>query len=298
MECYIDHVGLSVDDLAEMREWFSTAYGCSLVWHEDPVDVPPTGVALDDEPHVRLTGNMMRFPHRGKIEAHQYFVPVPRTINRRSCDLGLTEYAIGTSDIHIMYETLAERGVRWFGKPHIVTTAGEDHWSAYGIDPLGAPFSLVEPRGERGETGAWMSHFAISVRSLDQAQEWYMDALGCQEAWRQTEADLSPARMALDDELEVRVSSVGLVFGDESMMVLHEFHTPEPRQIERITSDVGVNHYCIGTTDEFAMYRQLQNKGVKWSSAPYRVTTAGPDHYSVYGKDPYGVTMQLCAPAA
>lgn len=160
----LDHVGVVVKDLSAAVGWYVQALEAQVIRYAAPTDVSPEGVALPEEPHVRLSGAVLKL--RGgnaHVELLQYLDPLGQdATTRRSCDLGLGHIAFSTTDIHAEYARLAAHGVVWYGKPYEITAAGEFNgiWTVYGRDPHGVLIELFwyptsrAPDGSQGANAA------------------------------------------------------------------------------------------------------------------------------------------------
>lgn len=147
---------------------------------------------------------------------------------------------------------------------------------------------------------ARIDHFGVVVEDIELAEDWYTRVLGFQTAWTEAPTDVPGGAVALPDVEHVRLCGRVLQLGD-TFMELHQYFAPpgEDGTLRR-TCDLGIGHYALFADDMWAEYRRLQNPGgdlpgVEWYGEPYEIRAGGlTGHWSVYGRDPLGVVIQLC----
>lgn len=144
----LHHVAITVSDLDEAVEWYTTVLGLKVSRMEAETDVDPDAIGLPGE-NVRLRGAELAISDDTGpfLELHQYFSPTG-TANRRVCDTGISHFAFYTDDIHAEYARLQSLGVRFNSEPQHIATGGlAGDWWVYFRDPWENQLQLVsQPR--------------------------------------------------------------------------------------------------------------------------------------------------------
>lgn len=136
----IDHVGIVVPDLDAAVEFYTRAFGMTVVSTEAPTDVDTVAIGID-APRVRLCGAILSTGN-ARLELHQYLEPVGDT-HREVYQQGIGHFAFDVDDIDEAYEHLTKAGVTFNSTPNRIDVgdlAGRQ-W-VYGQDPWGNVIEL------------------------------------------------------------------------------------------------------------------------------------------------------------
>lgn len=156
----MDHVGLTVPDLAQAEAFFTEVLGCEVVtrfgpfrddsgsFMQDVLDVDPRAVIL--------TISLLRCGSGSNIELFQYEAPDQQRLAPRNSDIGAMHLAFYVDDIAAAAEQLRARGLRVFAGPLQITegpAAGQS--ILYFRAPWGQQLELITyPQGMAYEAGA------------------------------------------------------------------------------------------------------------------------------------------------
>lgn len=117
----IDHIGITVPDLAEAERFFVEALGCTVVtrfgpfrddagsFMQDVLDVDPRAVILQI--------SLLRCGHGSNIELFAYTAPDQRRLTQRNSDIGAHHLAFYVDDIEGAAAQLRAAGVETFAGP-------------------------------------------------------------------------------------------------------------------------------------------------------------------------------------
>lgn len=141
-------------------------------------------------------------------------------------------------------------------------------------------------------------HLGLTVADLDRSIAFYRDTLGM---------TLHRTRPKVDnDYVGLQTGYPGVILSVASFKA----HPDSPQSLEVVqylnhagpsaetqTNRPGNSHLCLTVSDLPACYAELQAKGVRFKSAPVRIT-AGPNEGGlvVYFYDPDGYTLELFQP--
>lgn len=144
----------------------------------------------------------------------------------------------------------------------------------------------------RGREIAGLDHTGIVVPDLEAAIEFYVTAFGAELVGREADTDVASDAIGLPGE-RVRLRGALLRCGT-GLLELHEFLVPQGRESRR-PCDTGIGHIAFAVPDIDAAYDRLRAEGVAFMTAPQTIESglyAG--RRWVYGKDPWGVIVELC----
>lgn len=132
-------------------------------------------------------------------------------------------------------------------------------------------------------------HIAISVPSIAEAKEFYVNKLGL------TVADESPIPASEDGDKVTQLKNadcdVLMLNAGNLFLEVFEFHTPTPNtQDNRPVCDHGYTHFAFEVDDINSAYEVLQAAGVEWHHTPIE---AGEDYLMTYGRDPFGNVIEI-----
>jgi len=155
----IDHVGITVPDLAEAVDFFTGTLGCTAfyplgpfsggdtTWMEDHLNVDPAAVIEA----MRL----IRCANGANIEVFQYEAPEQDTTPPRNSDVGGHHLAFYVTDMAAAVAYLRDAGLTVLGEPTTMTdgpSAGET-W-VYFLAPWGLQLELVSYPGGKAYEAA------------------------------------------------------------------------------------------------------------------------------------------------
>ncbi|MGI3171087.1 VOC family protein [Pseudooceanicola sp. C21-150M6] len=156
----IDHVGMTVPDLAEAVTFFGDVLGCTEVTGFGPLS-DPEGTFMQDllgvDPKAVIEKvTLMRCGFGANLELFQYSAPDQQTITQKNSDIGAYHIAIYVDDIDAAVAYLDSKGVRHNWGPLPVgdgPTAGQK--IIYFYAPWGLQMEAITyPEGMAYETGA------------------------------------------------------------------------------------------------------------------------------------------------
>jgi catechol 2,3-dioxygenase-like lactoylglutathione lyase family enzyme len=149
----IDHIGVTVPDLAQATRFLVDVLGCEYMYslgpfvHEDDdwmtrhLDVHPRAVM--QELHFFRCGGQAIF------EVFQYSAPDQRTSPPRNSDVGGHHVAFYVEDLDEAVEHLHRQGIQVLGEPTASTGPSEGQRWVYFLAPWGMQFELVSyPHGK------------------------------------------------------------------------------------------------------------------------------------------------------
>ncbi|TWB19184.1 VOC family protein [Nitrospirillum bahiense] len=156
----IDHVGITVPDLQQAEEFFSSTFGCVPVTHIGPFPMA-TSLSPDRKQTVApratsLSLAMLRCGTGSNIELFAYKDSTGSTIIPNNEDLGQSHIAFYTDDVKAGAAKLKAKGLQIIGEPITMPsgdTAGET-WVHF-LSPWGSEMELVGyPNGKGYEKTA------------------------------------------------------------------------------------------------------------------------------------------------
>ena len=173
----MDHVGITVPDIAEARAWFEDVIGCWTPLKFGPFS-DPTGTFMQDllEVHPRAVIpeiNVLRCGTGSNIELFEYEAPDQDKRLARNSDFSGHHLAFYVEDIDVAVAYMEAKGVRKFLGPFPVTggpAAGQS--INYFQAPFGTYVELISyPDGMAYETTAkrklWSAH-DIGAKAIDE----------------------------------------------------------------------------------------------------------------------------------
>lgn len=204
----VDHIGITVPDIPQARQWFVDVMGCSVPLAFGPF-ADPKGTLMKDLVGVHPRAvideiNEIRCGTGSSIELFQYSAPGQRKRFARNSDYAGHHVGFYVTDLERAVAYMHRRGVKKFLGPFPVTS-GPD--AGQSINYFKTPFGLyVElhsyPGGlayeKTSKTKLWnpqdvgakptgrgvpgllgVDHFGITVPNIKQARAWFTNVLGC-----------------------------------------------------------------------------------------------------------------------
>jgi catechol 2,3-dioxygenase-like lactoylglutathione lyase family enzyme len=142
----VDHIGFTVPDLEQAREFLVDVLGCEYMYtlgpfeHDD--DWMSRHLGVDDRAVMREL-HFFRLGGQAIFEVFQY--EAPDQITRQPCnsDIGGHHVALYVEDLDAAVDFLSSRGVTMLGEPTASRGPSEGQRWVYFLAPWGMQFELV-----------------------------------------------------------------------------------------------------------------------------------------------------------
>ena len=146
----LDHIGLTVPDLAEAHAFFTEVLGCQYMYRLGPYaaddDWMRVHLAVDERTVMRRL-HFYRLGGQAVFEVFQYDAPGAATVPPRNSDVGGHHVAIYVDDLDAAVAALESNGLTVLGTPTASRGASEGQRWVYFLSPWGAQFELVSYPG-------------------------------------------------------------------------------------------------------------------------------------------------------
>jgi len=143
----VDHVGITVPDLAEAHEFFTQVLGCEYMYRLGPYrDEAGTWMADHLAVHPDAVMEELRFYRLGGqaiFEVFQYAAPEQATTPPGNSDVGGHHVALYVDDLDAAVDALHANGLRVLGEPTVSRGASAGQRWVYFLSPWGMQFELV-----------------------------------------------------------------------------------------------------------------------------------------------------------
>jgi len=313
----MDHVGITVPNIADAIRWFHDVMGCETPLTFGPfsgvdavLDVDPATV-IDQITHVRCGRS-------ASIELFQYEAPEQRLDPPRNSDYAGYHIAFYVTDLVAAADYLEDKGVRRLLGPLPVTegpAAGETinyfqaPWGtyielisypdgmAYESDPSRPLWSPKRNGLDAVVTGVpgllGIDHVGITVPSVGDAVAWFEDVLGCTSPL--AFGPFSGVDAILDVHPDAVVQHIQHVrCGNGPSVELFQYASPDQDTEFRRNSDIGGKHLAFYVRHIDKAVATMQTKGVEKLAGPLAVT-AGPAAGQTinYFRTPFGTYLEL-----
>lgn len=148
----VDHIGLTVPDLAQAREFFVDVLGCEYMYTLGPYQDAGTWVSehlnVDDRTVMRKL-HFFRLGGQAIFEVFEYGAPDQATEPPRNSDVGGHHIALYVEDLDAAVADLHRRGLRVLGEPTVSKGPSEGQRWVYFLSPWGLQCELVSyPNGK------------------------------------------------------------------------------------------------------------------------------------------------------
>lgn len=147
----VDHVGLTVPDLAEARRFLEDVLGCEYLYSLGPFEHPDSDWMhehLNVHPRTVMRRNdFYRCGDQVVFEVFSYEAPDQRTEPPRNSDIGGHHVALYVDDLDAAVAHLRANDVRVLGGPTASRGAHEGQRWVYFLAPWGMQFELVSYPG-------------------------------------------------------------------------------------------------------------------------------------------------------
>jgi glyoxylase I family protein len=146
----VDHIGLTVPDLAEAHTFFTEVLGCEYLYRLGPFQSSDTwmsehlGVADDT---VMRQLHFYRLGGQAIFEVFEYDAADQVGVPPRNSDVGGHHVALYVDDLDAAVAALREAGLRVLGEPTASRGASEGQRWVYFLSPWGLQLELVSYPG-------------------------------------------------------------------------------------------------------------------------------------------------------
>ena len=138
-----------------------------------------------------------------------------------------------------------------------------------------------------------IEHFSFTVSKLEESLEFFCDKLGLK-ATTIVEVDNSDVQKIIGmPNARLRISLLKLP--NNQKIELIQYIQPEGKTLDLTTCNTGVAHIAFEVSDITALYENLSDQGVTFSSPPvWTKNNEGSGEWGVcYLKGPDGITIEL-----
>jgi glyoxylase I family protein len=149
----LDHIGFTVPDLDQAREFLVDVLGCEYMYSLGPFrDDDGDWMSEHLNVHPRTVMNRLHFFRLGGqavFEVFSYSAPDQVQDLPRNSDIGGHHVALYVDDLDVAVRYLRDRGVTMLGEPTESRSASEGQRWVYFLAPWGMQFELVSyPNGK------------------------------------------------------------------------------------------------------------------------------------------------------
>ncbi len=149
----LDHIGLTVPDLAQARDFLVDVPGCEYMYTLGPYVHEDSDWMLEHlNVHPRTVMRKLHFFRLGGqavFEVFEYEAPDQKTEVPKNSDIGGHHVALYVDDLDEAVAYLKEQGVQVLGEPTVSKNASEGQRWVYFLAPWGMHFELVSyPNGK------------------------------------------------------------------------------------------------------------------------------------------------------
>jgi|KBSMisStandDraft_5_1062788.scaffolds.fasta_scaffold31726_3 catechol 2,3-dioxygenase-like lactoylglutathione lyase family enzyme len=324
----MDHVGITVPDIAEARTWFEDVIGCETPLRFGPFS-DPTGTFMQDllevDPRAVIPEiNVLRCGTGSNIELFEYTSPDQDTRLARNSDFSGHHLAFYVEDIDVAVEYMQSRGVRKLLGPFPVTggpAAGQS--INYFQAPFGTYVELISYPGgmayeatakrklwsahdigakaiDRGIPGLLgLDHVGITVPDIKQARAWLKKNLGGESPLRFGPIS-DPTGTLMQDLVDVDpravIEEINVVrVANGSNIELFQYTAPDQDTRFAVNSSYSGHHIaiyvdCIGPSADSLGRR----RGARRLLGPLPVTDGPAAGQSInYFGTPFGTYVEL-----
>ena len=142
----VDHIGITVPDLAEAHPFFTDVLGCEYLYRLGPFE--STGHWMSEHLNVddRAVMHRLHFYRLGGqaiFEVFEYSAPEQAQSPPLNSDIGGHHVALYVTDLDAAVTALHRNGLRVLGEPTVSRGASEGQRWVYFLSPWGMQFELV-----------------------------------------------------------------------------------------------------------------------------------------------------------
>lgn len=142
----VDHIGITVPDLAEASRFFLDVLGCEYMYTLGPYVHDDDWMREHLNVHPRAVMRKLHFFRCGGqaiFEVFQYEAPEQEDTPPRNSDVGGHHVAFYVADLDAAVAYLRDKGVRVLGDPTASSGPSEGQRWVYFLSPWGMQFELV-----------------------------------------------------------------------------------------------------------------------------------------------------------
>ena len=148
----VDHIGITVPDLASAHLFFTEVLGCEYLYRLGPFQDSGAWMSehlnVDDRAVMRRL-HFYRLGGQAIFEVFEYDAPGQASSPPRNSDVGGHHVALYVADLDAAVEALHRNGLRVLGEPTTSRGASQGQRWVYFLSPWGMQFELVSyPRGK------------------------------------------------------------------------------------------------------------------------------------------------------
>lgn len=148
----VDHIGITVPDLAEARKFFEDVLGCEYMYTLGPYQHDDSWMSehlnVDDRAVMRKL-HFFRLGGQAIFEVFEYEAPDQRTTVPLNSDIGGHHVALYVEDLDAALASLHRHGLKVLGEPTTSKGPSEGQRWVYFLSPWGMQFELVSyPNGK------------------------------------------------------------------------------------------------------------------------------------------------------
>lgn len=155
----VDHIGITVPDLAEATRFFVDVLGCEYLYTLGPYVHDDDWMTEHLNVHPRAVMKELHFFRCGGqaiFEVFEYAAPDQDPTPPRNSDVGGHHVAFYVDDLDTAVTYLKAQGVRVCGEPTASKGPSEGQRWVYFLSPWGMQFELVSyPDGKAFDRGTW-----------------------------------------------------------------------------------------------------------------------------------------------
>jgi glyoxylase I family protein len=149
----VDHIGITVPDLAQAHEFLVNVLGCEYMYrlgpYRDPVGSWMSEHLNVDDRAVMRRLHFYRLGGQAVFEVFEYEAREQATVVPRNSDIGGHHVALYVEDLDAAVEALHDAGLTVLGKPTTSKGPSEGQRWVYFLAPWGMQFELVSyPEGK------------------------------------------------------------------------------------------------------------------------------------------------------
>lgn len=305
----IDHMGITVPDVAAARDWFVNTLGCVAPLSFGPISDPNGSLMrrlVGVHPKAVIDNiTEVRCGKGSSIELFQYSAPHQDTTFAKNSDFAGHHVALYVTNIQAAAAYLTGRGVQKFLGPlpitggpsggqtinyfktffglyiELISYEGGMNYEATAPIKLWNPKDVGAQPSTRGLPGMLgVDHFGITVPNVDKARAWYEQTLACV-------TPLSfgpfsdPAGTFMHDLVDVHPRAVidrvhELRCGQNGAnLELFQYQSPDQDRSTPLNSDYAGNHIAFYVRDIDAATSAMTGRGTRPFLGPFPVT-GGP----------------------
>jgi catechol 2,3-dioxygenase-like lactoylglutathione lyase family enzyme len=305
----VDHMGVTVPDVAKARQWFVNVIGCTAPLRFGPF-ADPTGPVMKNLLGVNRRAvvqhiNVVRCGTGSSIELLQYKAPHQNRAFARNSEFAGHHVAFYVTDLPKAVAYMKAHHVRKFLGPFPVNAGPAAGQSInYFRTPFGLYVELISyPGGEAYEKTAstilWnpadvgakplgvglpgllgVDHFGLTVPNVNRARQWFVDTFGCTAPLRfgpfsDPTGNLIKNLVDVNPRAVIRHINVLRCGANGANLELLQYSSPDQSRRLPLNSDYAASHIAFYVKNIDKAVAAMRGRGAKKLFGPFPVT-AGP----------------------